>query len=84
MRANEAFETVIDSDTGTEARERARFAAERRAEAAKRRIGEMALNTVEGYFPEEARSRRRRTAQRAFLLGVGVGILIATLLGGRR
>ena len=84
MRANEAFETVIDSDTGTEATERARSAAERRTEAAKRRIGRMALDAVEGYFPEEARSRRRRSAKRAFLLGVGVGILIATLLGGRR
>ena len=84
MFPNEAVNTVIDSDTGTQARRRARSSAERQAEEAKRRLGRVALDMAEEYFPEEAQSRRRRSVQRAFLLGVAVGIFIAALVGGRR
>lgn len=83
MIDNEAIRSVIDSDTGMEARRRARSRAERRAEEARSQLGRVALDMAEEYFPEETKSRRRRSVQRAFLLGVAVGIFIAALVGGR-
>lgn len=87
MFPNDAVSTIVNSETSTNARERARerarTSAERQAEQARSQIGSFALDMVEEYFPEEAKSRRRQGARRAFVLGMALGFFIAAWLGQR-
>lgn len=84
MFANDAVKTVVDSDSGLRARERARSGAEHQVEQAKGAVARAVMDMAEEYFPEEAKSRRRRSVRRAFVLGLAVGLFLAALLGGRR
>lgn len=67
----------------SEAKERARTVARRTAEEAKEEVGRIALDTVEEYFPEQAKKRRRRRYARLLVVGFGIGFLARHLLGRR-
>lgn len=56
------------------ARERATIEAERQADALKAELGTRAWETLEAYFPEEAKARRRQQWIRAMVVGVALGI----------
>lgn len=59
--------------------DRAREAAKRRSEKLRARFGQTAFDVLEEYFPEEAKSRRRRHGLKVFLVGMAVGILLRHL-----
>lgn len=62
-------------------RDRAREEVQHRTDTAKEELGRRAFETLEEYFPEQARSRRRQSGAKAFLVGVAVGILLRHLAG---
>ena len=57
-------------------RDRARTTAQRQKELAKHELGRRAFETLENYFPEEAKARRRRSGMTLFLVGLAAGILL--------
>jgi hypothetical protein len=61
-------------------RDRARSEAELRATRTKRAFARRAFGVLEEYFPEEARSRRRRQGTTAVLVGLAAGILLRHLV----
>lgn len=42
---------------------------------ARNELGRVAADAVEEYFPQEAKARRRRSAWRAFLVGLALGVV---------
>lgn len=84
MFANDAVKRVVDSDSGVQMRSRARSGTNEQVEQAKGVIARLVMDMAEEYFPEEAKSRRRKGVKRGFVLGLVAGIFIAALLGGRR
>lgn len=65
----------------SEASERAKVAAQRRADDAREEFGRMAFDALEEYFPEQAKERRREDGMRLFLVGLVVGFLLRSVLG---
>lgn len=62
-------------------KERARRTAQRKADEAKEEFGRLAFETLEEYFPEQARERRRRNGLQLLGVGLAVGFLLGFLLG---
>lgn len=56
------------------ARERAATEADRQTSALKDELGTIAWDTVEEYFPEQAKARRREQRLRALAVGVAIGL----------
>ena len=56
------------------ARERATIEAERQADVLRDELGELAWDTLEAYFPEQAKARRRRQRLQALAAGVAIGL----------
>lgn len=66
------------------ARESAQREARQQADLLKDEVGRMAFDVLEEYYPEEAKSRRRRQRLQTLIVGVGLGILLRHLLGTKR
>lgn len=62
-------------DTTTRMKATAETEAKRRAEAAKRELGDLILDATEDYFPAHVKQRRRRTLAKGFLLGIATALL---------
>lgn len=62
------------------ATERAAIEAERQADALRTELGTRAWETLETYFPEEAKERRRRERIRALVAGVALGLGIRAVV----
>lgn len=69
--------------TKANARNRAREQAQRQADTLREELGRMAFEMAEGYFPEEAQSRRRKTGVRAIAVGFALGLLVGLAIGRR-
>lgn len=76
MRTNLMLET-----TQQQAKEQARRAAEATAEQTKAEVGRRAFDTLEEYFPEEAKHRYRERQTAMLVIGFGLGFIFGILLG---
>lgn len=65
-------------DAREQARERAVIEAERKANTLRDEFGELAWDTMEEYFPEQAKARRRQQRVRALAIGLVVGLAVRT------
>jgi hypothetical protein len=63
--------------------ERAQQQAERQAQQMKTEFGDLVLDAVEDYFPQQAQARRRQLVTRSFAIGFAAGLLLPRLLGRR-
>lgn len=63
-----------------QARQRATTEAERQADELRAQLGTRAWETLEEYFPEEARARRRRQQIRALVAGAAIGLGIRAVI----
>lgn len=62
-------------------KERARRTAQRKADEAKEEFGRLAFETLEEYFPEQARERRSGERLEVLAVGVAAGFVLGYLLG---
>ena len=66
--------------TKEEAKRRAQATAQKKANEAKEELGRRAYDTLEEYFPEQARARRKQNRLQLIMVGVAVGILVRHFL----
>lgn len=64
-------------------RDRAEAAARERTDAARRQLGERAIDAVAEQFPRAFRARRRNDVAMGILAGLVAGVLVRELLGDR-
>lgn len=69
--------------TRERAKRRARVTAQLKADEAREELGRLAFDTLEDYFPEQARARRRQNRLQLIVVGVVVGFLVRHLLSQR-
>lgn len=62
-------------------KKRAEHEAQQQTDVVKEEVGRRAFDLLEEYFPEEAKTRRRRGQAQTLVVGVLVGILFRHLLG---
>lgn len=67
----------------SETRDRAREQAQRQVDVLRDEVGRMAFEMAEQYFPEEAKSRRRKSGAKVFAVGFAVGLLVGLAVGRR-
>lgn len=66
--------------TRERAKQRAQATAQLKADEAKEEFGRLAFDTLEEYFPEQAKARRRQDRLQFIMVGVAVGFLLRHLL----
>jgi hypothetical protein len=68
-------------DVSQQLRESMRAEATRRADSARRELGERVIDATDDYFPEAVRQRRRRDIAGGMVIGLAVGFFARHLLG---
>lgn len=66
--------------TKEEAKRRAQETAQQKANEAKEEFGRRAFETLEEYFPEQTRARRKQNSLQMLMVGVAIGILVRHFL----
>ncbi|MDG5775346.1 hypothetical protein VB773_10715 [Haloarculaceae archaeon H-GB2-1] len=68
-------------DVSQQLRETMRAEAGRRADTARKELGERVMDATGDYFPEAVRRRRRRDVAGGLVMGVAIGFLARHVLG---
>ncbi len=84
MRRCMAQRRVDTEEMKQRAKVRAKVEADKQADVLRSRLGELAVEAAQEYFPEQYQRRRRQDMVKAFAAGIAVGVLSRWAVKRRR